>query len=97
MEKGIHIQQDGFHYEEIREITIEAEKKGVNSIWVLDHFHASPKPDEQQMLECWTLLSALASETKTIRLGVLVLKLEEQSELNANETLDTKMSSMLMG
>jgi alkanesulfonate monooxygenase SsuD/methylene tetrahydromethanopterin reductase-like flavin-dependent oxidoreductase (luciferase family) len=78
MEKGLHIQQDGLPYEEIREITIEAEKKGVNSVWVLDHFHASPKPDKQQMLECWTLLSALASETKTIRVGVLVLNINNR-------------------
>jgi alkanesulfonate monooxygenase SsuD/methylene tetrahydromethanopterin reductase-like flavin-dependent oxidoreductase (luciferase family) len=79
MEKGLHIGQDGYCYEELQDIALEAEKAGINSFWVLDHLHASPRPDERQMLECWTLLSALASQTKHIRLGALVLNINNRS------------------
>lgn len=71
-------------------MALEAEKYGLDSYWVLDHLHASPRPDERQMLECWTLLSALAAETTRIRLGALVLNLN-----NRNPALTAKMATTL--
>ena len=90
MKVGLSRSQDGIAYEEIRNIALAAEKAGLESFWVLDHLHASPRPDEQQMLECWTLLSALAAETSRIRLGMLVLNIN-----NRNPALTAKMVTTL--
>jgi alkanesulfonate monooxygenase SsuD/methylene tetrahydromethanopterin reductase-like flavin-dependent oxidoreductase (luciferase family) len=90
MKLGIHISQDGVSWEELRKIAQEAECEGFYSFWLLDHVHASPRPDEMQMLECWTLLSALASETTKIRLGALVLNIN-----NRNPALTAKMAVTL--
>jgi alkanesulfonate monooxygenase SsuD/methylene tetrahydromethanopterin reductase-like flavin-dependent oxidoreductase (luciferase family) len=87
---GIHLSQDGLGYKEIRDIALKAEQIGLHSFWLLDHLHASPKPDEQQILECWTLLSALACEANSIRLGALVLNIN-----NRNPALLAKMTATL--
>jgi len=58
------------NYEILKKVAVEAEKLGFDSFWLNDHlftFPQSPTP----FLECWTTLSALASETKEIRLGTL--------------------------
>lgn len=89
MKIGLHLTQDGTSYKEIRNIALEAEKTGLDSFWLLDHLHASPKPTVQ-FLECWTVLSALAIETQTIRLGTLVLNIN-----NRNPALLAKMASSL--
>ena len=52
----------------------EADTSGFDTVLVMDHFFQLPmlgEPD-QYMLECYTLLSALARETKNIRLSSLV-------------------------
>jgi len=90
MKIGIHLNQDGMSYRELRKVALEAENFGLDSYWVLDHLHASPRPDERQMLECWTLLSALAVETTRIRLGALVLNIN-----NRNPSLTAKMATTL--
>jgi alkanesulfonate monooxygenase SsuD/methylene tetrahydromethanopterin reductase-like flavin-dependent oxidoreductase (luciferase family) len=59
-------------------------------VWVVDHLHGYPKPDENPLLECWTLLSALAIETKKIRLGPFVLNIN-----NRNPALVAKMATTL--
>lgn len=71
-------------------MALEAEKCECDSFWILDHVHASPRPDEQQMLECWSLLSALAVETNRIRLGALVMNIN-----NRNPALTAKMAATL--
>jgi F420-dependent oxidoreductase-like protein len=51
-----------------------ADESGFDSVLVMDHFYQLPglgDPD-QIMLEAYTLLSALAQHTKTVRLGALV-------------------------
>lgn len=90
MKLGLSLAQDGFEYKEIKMITLEAERVGVNSIWLLDHLNASPRPDKQQFLECWTLLSALSIETTSVRLGPLVLNIN-----NRNPALVSKMVTTL--
>lgn len=52
-------------------IAKEAEKLGYDSVWVSDHF-ISPS-GRPYRLEAWTVLSALASLTRKIRLGTYVL------------------------
>jgi alkanesulfonate monooxygenase SsuD/methylene tetrahydromethanopterin reductase-like flavin-dependent oxidoreductase (luciferase family) len=86
---GLHLPQDGVDYEQIRKIALEAEYSGLESFWLLDHLHASPRADSQ-FLECWTVLSALAVETKRIRLGALVLNVN-----NRNPALVAKMATTL--
>ncbi len=52
----------------------EADESGFDSVLVMDHFYQLPplgSPD-QFMIEAYTLLSALAQHTKTVRLGALV-------------------------
>jgi F420-dependent oxidoreductase-like protein len=52
----------------------EAEASGFDRVMVMDHFYQLPgigEPDEP-MLECYTLLSALAQHTSTVRLSALV-------------------------
>lgn len=52
----------------------EAEAAGFDTVMVMDHFYQLPPigPPAGYMLECYTLLSALAAETSTVRLGALV-------------------------
>jgi F420-dependent oxidoreductase-like protein len=53
---------------------IEADQSGFDTVLVMDHFYQLPmlgSPD-QYMLECYSLLSALARETSAVRLGALV-------------------------
>jgi F420-dependent oxidoreductase-like protein len=52
----------------------EADTSGFDTVLVMDHFYQLPMlgtPD-QYMLECYSLLSALARETSTVRLSALV-------------------------
>jgi F420-dependent oxidoreductase-like protein len=52
----------------------EADTSGFDTLLVMDHFYQLPMlgtPD-QFMLECYSLLSALARETKNVKLGALV-------------------------
>jgi alkanesulfonate monooxygenase SsuD/methylene tetrahydromethanopterin reductase-like flavin-dependent oxidoreductase (luciferase family) len=86
---GLHLPQDGVSFEHIRSVALEAEDAGLASFWLLDHLHASPRADSQ-FLECWTVLSALAAETKKIRLGALVLNIN-----NRNPALVAKMATTL--
>jgi len=58
-------------WEKFLKIAQEAERLGYDSIWISDHL-ISPK-DRPYGLEAWTVLSALASATKKIRLGTYVL------------------------
>ncbi|WP_426572351.1 LLM class F420-dependent oxidoreductase [Aquihabitans sp. McL0605] len=52
----------------------EADTSGFDTVMVMDHFYQLPMlgPPEFEMLECYTLLSALAQHTSTVRLSSLV-------------------------
>jgi F420-dependent oxidoreductase-like protein len=43
-----------------------------DSIWVYDHFHTIPTPQLMSTFECWTATTALARETKRVRVGQMV-------------------------
>jgi F420-dependent oxidoreductase-like protein len=45
------------------------ESAGYESLWVYDHFHTVPVPTQEVTYEAWTLMSALAATTDTVRLG----------------------------
>ncbi len=52
----------------------EAENSGFDTVFVMDHFYQLPmlgEPDDP-MIECYTLLAALAQHTSKVRLSSLV-------------------------
>lgn len=53
---------------------IEAEESGFDTVLVMDHFYQLPMlgAPENAMLECYTLLAALAQRTERVRLSALV-------------------------
>jgi alkanesulfonate monooxygenase SsuD/methylene tetrahydromethanopterin reductase-like flavin-dependent oxidoreductase (luciferase family) len=62
-------------YDQVREIWKEAETYGFDSASLVDDFFPYDYPDtpiNDNFLECWVTLSALARDTKTIRLGSLI-------------------------
>lgn len=59
-------------WDRLLERTLAAERAGFDSVWLMDHFTAPAAP-EVDTFEGWTVASALASRTTTIRLGHLVL------------------------
>src|SRR6478735_251660 len=52
----------------------EADRSGFDTVLVMDHFYQLPMigPADFEMLECYSLLSALARETQNVRLSALV-------------------------
>src|SRR5579875_1018902 len=55
-------------------IAERAERAGLYSLWVMDHFFQIPVvgPAEHEMLEGWSALAFAAGRTHRIRLGTLV-------------------------
>jgi F420-dependent oxidoreductase-like protein len=86
---GLQIEpQYGFSYDEIKSIAEEAERLGFESLWVSDHFFMTPESVDTSCLECWTTLSALARDTKRLRLGAMVA-----SQSYRNPALAAKMAA----
>jgi F420-dependent oxidoreductase-like protein len=56
-----------------RDVAWQAEALGFESIWLFDHFHTVPRPRDEITFEAFTTLSALAVETRRVRLGHVVL------------------------
>jgi F420-dependent oxidoreductase-like protein len=53
-------------------IAREAERLGFESLWAFDHMHTTPEPTDEITFESHTVLSALARETRRVRLGHIV-------------------------
>jgi len=51
----------------------QADRLGFDSIWLFDHFQTTPRPTDDLTFEAFTGLSALAVETRRVRIGHLVL------------------------
>ena len=73
-----------------RDVAWQAEALGFESIWLFDHFHTVPRPTLEITFEAFTALSALAAETRRVRLGHVVL-----CAAYRNPALTTKMISTL--
>jgi F420-dependent oxidoreductase-like protein len=61
-------------FERVAQVATTAEVSGFDSVFVMDHFFQLPglgRPDEP-MFECYTLLSALAARTSTVKVGAMV-------------------------
>jgi F420-dependent oxidoreductase-like protein len=59
-------------YEAMTRVAQTADEVGFNSAWLVDHFHTIPQPSQEVTFECWTTTSALARDTKRIRIGQMV-------------------------
>lgn len=53
-------------------IAQRAERAGLSSLWVMDHFFPVAGPPEVHMLDGWSLLSYAAGRTNQIKLGTMV-------------------------
>lgn len=72
---GILTPQMSFEYERLRAIWVDAESSGFDSASLVDDFFPydyEDRPITDPFFECWVTLSALARDTKTIRLGSLI-------------------------
>jgi len=69
---GTHIVQEHMDFPQVLMICKAAEELGFDSITLMDHFRPFFPPKNGNLLECWTTLSALAMETKKIKIGTLV-------------------------
>ncbi|MCW4029855.1 MAG: TIGR03560 family F420-dependent LLM class oxidoreductase [Candidatus Bathyarchaeota archaeon] len=56
------------HFRQLKNIVLEAEQLGYDSVWLDDHLMYKEMP----ILESWSTLSALAAVTSRIRLGTMV-------------------------
>jgi F420-dependent oxidoreductase-like protein len=69
----------------------EADRSGFDTVMVMDHFYQLPMlgPPDLEMLECYTLLSALAQHTSSVRLSALVTGNTYRSPALLAKTLTT--------
>ena len=56
----------------LRDAVLQAEANGSNTVWVFDHFDGTLIGGDRPVMECFTLLGALAAATTTIGVGSLV-------------------------
>lgn len=61
-------------FQTISDVAVAAEESGFDTIMVMDHFYQLPLlgPPDNEMLEGYTLLGAIAARTTTVKLGTLV-------------------------
>lgn len=57
------------HWSTMLGVAQALEDSGFESGWVFDHFHTIPIPSQEVTYEAWTLMSALAASTDSLRLG----------------------------
>ena len=101
---GCYIYQEGLEYKKIEQIVTECEKLGFDSVWLKDNFGSwldayfpynrkesrEKERSKDYFLECWTTLSSLATLTRRIRLGAILVNLHRSPSLTAKmiSTLD---------
>lgn len=75
-------------YETMTQVAQVADEVGFESVWLVDHFHTFPMPSQEMTFECWTSASAIARDTRRIRIGQMVT-----CNGYRNSTLLAKMAS----
>jgi probable F420-dependent oxidoreductase len=91
IEYGVQIEpQFGYTWEMIRETAHAAEAAGFESLWASDHFLIRPGAVDVNCLEAWTVLTAVACETKRLRVGAMVA-----SQSYRNPVLHAKIAASL--
>jgi len=83
------IQDPAEAFETIVRIAKAADDSGYHSLWAPDHFHTVP-PSQENFFEVWSTLTALARETRQVRLGPMVT-----GNNYRNPALQAKMASTL--
>lgn len=66
-------------WEALRDGVVRAEAAGFSTAWVFDHLAGNVLRGGPQMIECFTLLGALAASTSTIGLGTLVVNVANRN------------------
>lgn len=69
---GVQLQPQGTTVGDLRAAWQAADALGVDSIWLWDHFFPLYGPGDAAHFEGWTLLSAMAVDTRHAQLGLLV-------------------------
>jgi len=69
---GIQLCQEEFSLDGLKKSSHIVEDMGYDSAWLYDHFYPMSSQTSKYILESWTVLPSLASETTRLRLGVLV-------------------------
>ena len=70
---GVQIEpQYGFTFDDVVRIARTAEATGYHTLWSSDHLLWDAQSEQRNCLEAWTLLTALAPLTTSLRLGTLV-------------------------
>ncbi len=69
---GLYLPQLRMSFDRMLERTLAAEAAGFDSVWLMDHL-AAPMAPQVDTFEAWTIATALAARTSTIRIGHLVL------------------------
>jgi F420-dependent oxidoreductase-like protein len=59
-------------YEAMTRVAQEAERLGLDSVWLYDHFHTVPTAQLETNFEAWMCTAALTRDTSTIRIGQMV-------------------------
>jgi alkanesulfonate monooxygenase SsuD/methylene tetrahydromethanopterin reductase-like flavin-dependent oxidoreductase (luciferase family) len=70
---GVFVNPERPHYSLIRDEAVTAERLGFDSVWLSDHVFGLVGSPANPFYECWTTTSALASETRRVKLGQLVM------------------------
>lgn len=69
---GLQLHPQATSVADLRIAWREADRLGVDSIWVWDHFYPLYGDPDAEHFEGWTLLSAMACDTTRAQVGVLV-------------------------
>ncbi len=69
---GVMLRQQKIDFSEIRDTAVLCDEMGFHSVWFYDHILGIGGIDVD-IYEAWTLMSALSTVTKNVRLGTMVL------------------------
>lgn len=70
---GVRVPQYGSTWDEILEMARRAEALGFDGVWVNDHLQSPGRVKDEPAFDALTTLAALATQTRRVRLGTVVL------------------------
>lgn len=69
---GVQLQPQHTSMADLRDAWQRADTLGVDSIWVWDHFYPLYGDPDGAHFEAWSIIAAMAADTRTARLGAMV-------------------------